>query len=124
MSAVAPLTHPAPREPCPPLTAMTSTSPVRGKETPKSRVVAKGFSVKDILDLPSSKSSSSSLPRSHSSRPDPGLDSDPGLPGSYHSSVYYCPDPATYPHRWLPPAGDLFSYSNTFCKSAVLSSRA
>lgn len=95
----------------------TSCSPVRPKEPAKSRPVAKGFSVKDILDLPSSKASSpsSSLLHSNSSRPD--LDSDPCLPGSYHSpAVYYCSDQSPYPPRWLPPAGDLFPYSNTFCK--------
>lgn len=98
----------------------TSCSPVR----PKQRPVVKGFSVKDILDLPSSKaSSSSSLPRSNSSRHD--LDSEPCLPGSYHSpaAVYYCSDQSSYPpSRWLPPpTGDLFSYSSTFCKYNPLS---
>ena len=101
---------------------LTMTSTVRSPAQPKTRRVAKGFSVKDILDLPSSKASSSSPPSASSlpnSRPDPALDSDPCLPGSYHTSaaVYYCPEQPPYASRWLPPpAADLFPYSNTFCE--------
>lgn len=80
-----------------------------------------GFSVKDILDLPSTKSRSSSAPSLTALRSDAAssslaaLDSAPLSetcvpPNSYHpAAIYYCD--SSYA-RWLPPtAADMFPYT-------------
>lgn len=99
---------------------MTSTD---ASKEPAAKPATIGFSVRDILELPSTKQSHSRSVSSRSSsllplRPEAssldGSLGDPCVPASsYHpSAIYYCD--SSYP-RWLPPS-DVFSYSNPLCK--------
>ena len=83
--------------------------------------VSIGFSVKDILDLPSIKPRSfsvyhrsdlhSAAPGMASMEPSSTISEASVSPNSY-PPIYYCENPYT---RWLPPA-DMFTYTTSLCK--------